>query len=67
MIRVGFFTGKIYDETVDPNTIQECCRLLTSNEKDLVTDELKQKIKENCNECFGGCGMKPYSIFKKEF
>lgn len=57
MIRVGFFTGKIYDETIDRKNIQECCRILDL--PDEVTDKLKKELKENCNGCIGGCGMNP--------
>lgn len=30
MVRVGFFTGEIYDDTTDKKSIQECCRVVDS-------------------------------------
>lgn len=38
-------------------TIQECCRVVDSEES--VTDQFKEELKKNCNGCFGGCGMNP--------
>lgn len=37
MKRLGFYTGKIYDDTVDPSTIEECA--LALNYKKPITDD----------------------------
>ena len=54
--RIGFYTGKIYDSSVDTSTIKECCQILNNDE--LVKDEefLTKKrfeLKVNCNGCHG--------------
>ncbi len=57
MTRIGFFTGKLYDETVNPASIRECCQILNFKEPILENEELviqKRKVlKERCAGCFG--------------
>ena len=57
MTRIGFFTGKFYDDTVDPASIRECCQILNFKEPILEDEDLvlrKRKIlKERCTGCFG--------------
>lgn len=53
MIRIGKFTGRIYDITVDITTIGECC--INVDEKSAFKDELlKKKFPlPECAECRG--------------
>lgn len=63
MKRLGYFTGKIYDESIDTATIQECCLSLTEEQaKD--EDFIQKKNFENkmkCITCFG-CPISQKSI-----
>lgn len=59
MTRMGFFTGKLYDSSVDISTITECCEVLTPYFKEPVLDDdefvikKRQELKKNCKGCFG--------------
>lgn len=53
MKRIGCFTGKIYDETVDISTITECCVM---NDNPTKIDILEARLK--CEKCSGGCPNK---------
>ena len=55
-IRLGNYTGKLYDDTVDPRSIKECCHILTFGEKLTEKEEsqLEQKrleLKQKCKDC----------------
>lgn len=58
MKRLGFYTGKIYDDTVDPSMIEECA--LTLNYKEPITDDdpyvvnKRAELKKRC-EGYHGC------------
>lgn len=39
-VRLGFFTGNLYDSTVDLLTIKECCILLNYKEPVFTNDPL---------------------------
>ena len=55
MKRLGFFTGKIYDETIDTASIKECCLYLTKdneNNEEYIA-ERKADNKQRCMSCFG--------------
>lgn len=52
IIRLGFFTGKLYIGNIDPKTIGECCRLIR-NEDDV--EELRAKLHKECESCCFGC------------
>lgn len=57
MKRLGFYTGKIYDDTVDPSTIEECA--LALNYKEPITDDgpyvvnKRAELKRRCEGCYG--------------
>ena len=56
MKRVGFFTGKIYDETTNPNNIKECCRVMYDDNKledENYLSDLRKELKEKCKNCQG--------------
>lgn len=57
MIRIGFFTGKLYDDTVDPASIKECCQILNYKEPNFEDEDLvlwkRKNLKERCTGCFG--------------
>ena len=60
--RIGFYTGKIYDESVDPENIKECCHVFNCDESTikplLDNDELLTKLRSELNmRCIGcnGC------------
>lgn len=57
MKRLGFYTGKLYDETVDPSTIGECCQTLKWKEPIYDDEELivkkRAEFKERCKGCNG--------------
>lgn len=57
MVRLGFFTGKIYDSSVDPSTIEECCLTLNYKEPVDENEELvirkRKELRERCRGCFG--------------
>lgn len=57
MARMGFFTGKLYDSSVDISTITECCEVLNFKEPVRDDEELvikkRQELKKNCKGCFG--------------
>ena len=54
-IRIGFYTGKLYDSSVDIDSIKECCEVL--NDEDPICDHeelamLKHlQLKLNCIDC----------------
>jgi len=53
--RIGFYTGKLYDSSVDINTIKECCEVLNYKEPVLEDEELvirkRIELKQNCVGC----------------
>ena len=55
--RIGYYTGKLYDSTVDSSTIKECCLILNFKEPVREDEELvikkRAELKERCNGCFG--------------
>ncbi len=57
--RLGFYTGKLYDSSIDPASIEECCIILHYKESIREDDEVvlnkKKILKERCVGCFG-CG-----------
>jgi hypothetical protein len=48
MKRIGMYTGRIYDENIDLNTIQECCVVI-----DNPTQEDVNKARIKCITCSG--------------
>ena len=54
-IRMGFYTGKLYDNSFDPEDIHECCRVLNwkdpilNDEKLVVSKRLE--LKKLCEQC----------------
>lgn len=53
MKRMGLYTGNIYDDSVDPETIKECC--VNLNQNDLKDEELIVRMRKSCDDCIGGC------------
>lgn len=57
MVRLGFFTGKLYDSSVDPATIKECALLLDLkdpvDENDEFIAKKRAELKERCSHCCG--------------
>lgn len=57
MTRIGFYTGKLYDGTVDPDTIKECCEVLNFKEPILDGEELvvkkRAELRKRCVGCYG--------------
>lgn len=55
--RLGFFTGKLYDSSVDPSTIEECCLMLNYKEPVFSDDPFvvkkRAELKSRCEECLG--------------
>jgi hypothetical protein len=56
-IRLGFFTGKLYDGSVDTSTIKECCAVLNWKEPILEDEPLliekRKQLRMSCTGCFG--------------
>lgn len=56
-IRLGFFTGKLYDSSVDTSTIKECCAVLNWKEPILDDEPLliekRRQLRMSCVGCFG--------------
>lgn len=56
-VRLGYFTGNLYDSSVDPSTIKECCLLLNYKEPVLPDEPLiirkKSELKKRCVGCNG--------------
>jgi len=55
--RIGFYTGRLYDSSVDLDTIKECCEVLNYKEPVLENEELviekRKQLRKNCIGCFG--------------
>lgn len=55
--RIGFYTGKLYDSSVDIKSIKECCQLLNYKEPILENEELivkkRAELKQRCGNCHG--------------
>ncbi|WP_099467789.1 hypothetical protein [Konateibacter massiliensis] len=55
MKRMGFYTGKIYDDSVNPADIKECCQYINYKEPILDDEELiirkRKLLHERCIEC----------------
>lgn len=55
--RIGFYTGKLYDGSVDVSTIKECCQVLNYKEPVLDDEELvvrkRAELKHRCIGCNG--------------
>ncbi len=53
--RIGFYTGKLYDSSVDVSTIKECCQVLNYKEPVLDDEELvvrkRVELKQRCIGC----------------
>lgn len=58
-LRIGFFTGIIYDSSVDAGSIKECCKVLSDEESISVLEEegylikKRKEFKKRCEGCFG--------------
>lgn len=56
-IRLGFYTGKLYDSSVDTSTIKECCAVLNWKEPILGDEPLliekRRQLRMSCAGCFG--------------
>ena len=62
MKRLGFFTGRIYDESTPVKDIKECCYVLRTREELIFgIDAIKACLKESCAGCYGceeaRCGL----------
>lgn len=57
MKRMGFYTGKIYDDSTDPKDIKECCQCINYKEPILEDEELIirkcRMLHERCIGCNG--------------
>ena len=55
--RIGFYTGKLYNSSVDVSTIKECCQVLNYKEPVLDDEELvvrkRAELKLRCVGCNG--------------
>lgn len=55
--RIGFYTGKLYDSSVDVGTIKECCQILNYKEPVLDDEEFvikkREELKQRCVGCYG--------------
>lgn len=55
--RLGFYTGRLYDSSVDIESIKECCLVLNFKEPVRDDEELvvkkRAELKKNCEGCFG--------------
>ena len=53
--RIGFYTGKLYDSSVDVSTIKECCQVFNFKELVLDNEELvvknRMELKQRCIGC----------------
>ena len=56
-VRMGFYTGKLYDSSVDTSTIKECCQVLNFKEPVLDDEDLvikkRAELKQRCIGCNG--------------
>lgn len=53
-LRMGFYTGKIYDNSVDISTIKECCQILNDREfHNRNLDKKRLELKLRCVGCNG--------------
>lgn len=54
--RLGFYTGHLYDSSVDVNTIKECCLVLNYKEPVYDDEELVVKkrleLRQRCLGCY---------------
>lgn len=50
MKRIGFFTGKIYDENHDVSKIGECCLMFSEDSCSIDHKELKKRC-DGCHCC----------------
>ena len=57
IMRVGFFTGKVYtDEDYPLRRINECALMLSDSSKvkdDKYMEDLRSRLRGNCNKCSG--------------
>jgi hypothetical protein len=55
MTRIGYFTGKLYDSSVNVSDIKECCMRLNYKEPVLDDEELvirkREQLKQKCIGC----------------
>ena len=55
--RIGFYTGKLYDSSVDVSIIKECCQVLNYKEPILDDEELvvrkREELRQRCVGCNG--------------
>lgn len=55
MKRIGFYTGKLYDDSIDVSTIKECCQVLNFKEPISEYEELvirkREELKKRCIGC----------------
>ena len=56
MTRLGYFTGKLYDDSVDPESIKECCLCLNFKEPVVNDEELivkkRVELRKRCEGCY---------------
>lgn len=57
LVRIGFYTGTLYDSSVDTASIKECSMVLNYKEPVNETEEFviqkKKMLRERCVGCFG--------------
>ena len=57
MALMGFFTGKIYDDTVALDSIDECTQILNFKEPISEDEELvvlkRKELRNRCESCYG--------------
>ena len=51
MVRVGLFTGHIYQDSVDRENIKECCRMFSNEEKAKEYAETAFFPNYKCHNC----------------
>lgn len=53
-MRIGFFTGNIYDDTIETSTIKECCRIINDkNPTDEFINLTRKELRQRCVGCNG--------------
>lgn len=56
MVRLGYYTGKLYEEGTDVSTIRECCAVLNFKPPVYDDEELvvlkRTELKKRCVGCF---------------
>ena len=53
MFRIGFFTGRVYeDDKTSLKDIHECCAQVQEEQRDYI-DDIAQTLHEKCDGCHG--------------